>query len=74
MNESQEEVIPLTWDNEVVDRINISISPLTEYGLPWNRRGMVVQMPSREEDQGRFIEDLTSVFKRTLELIVKGEQ
>lgn len=68
-----EDILPINWgDRPFMQEIRILIVPLDEIGLPFDRRGVTVSIPSNPENRADFAKALGTKVEKTIKVILEG--
>lgn len=67
------EVLPPNWDLPIPTKLNIGITPLDEFGLPNNRRGIVTALPTKPECFEGFADAVAASVRTTIMHILEGK-
>lgn len=66
------DILPINWgDRPLMQEIRILIVPLDEIGLPFNRRGVTVSIPSNSENRADFAKALGTKVEKTIRVILE---
>lgn len=69
-----EGILPINWgDRPILQEIRVLIVPLDEIGLPFNRRGVTVSVPSDPENRADFAKALGTKVEKTVKMILDEE-
>lgn len=67
-----EDILPINWgDRPLMQEIRILIVPLDEIGLPFNRRGITVSIPSDAENRAGFAKTIGTKVEKTIRVILE---
>lgn len=67
-----DDILPINWgDRPVMQEIRILVVPLDEIGLPFDRRGVTVSIPSNLENRADFAKALGIKVEKTVKLILE---
>lgn len=67
------EILPSNWDMSMPIKLNIGITPIDEFGLPQNRRGIVTAMPTKPEQFEGFADAVAASVRTTIMHILEGK-
>lgn len=67
------EILPLNWEMSRPVKLNIGITPIDEFGLPVNRRGLVANMPTKPEHFAGFADEVAATVRATILHILEGK-
>lgn len=71
---TDEGILPINWgDRPILQEIRVLIVPLDEIGLPFNRRGVTVSVPSDPENRADFAKALGTTVEKTVKMILNEE-
>lgn len=73
MTEEIPEILPQNWDLALPTKLNIGVTPVDEFGLPQNRRGIETPMPARPEHFGGFADAVAASVRATIMHILEGK-
>lgn len=66
------EILPPNWDMTPPTKLNIGVTPIDEFGLPQNRRGIVTAMPTNVEHFAGFADAVAASVRATVMHILEG--
>lgn len=68
----ENDILPINWgDRPIMQEIRILVVPLDEIGLPFDRRGISVSIPSNPENRADFAKALGTKVEKTVKLILE---
>lgn len=69
---TNDDILPINWgDRPIMQEIRILVVPLDEIGLPFDRRGITVSIPSNSENRADFAKALGTKVEKTVKLILE---
>jgi len=66
MTEEIPAILPNDWEMPRFDRIAVSITPIDEFGLPQNRRGIRTPAPTDPKDYRKFADAIAETVRSTI--------
>lgn len=67
------EILPTNWDTPRPVKLNIGLTPIDEFGLPNDRRGIVTPMPTKPGHFAGFADAVAASVRTTIIHILEGK-
>ncbi|MEV5068880.1 hypothetical protein MRBLMI12_000436 [Microbacterium sp. LMI12-1-1.1] len=64
-------IMPTDWQSPP-HGIRIALSPLDEFDMPMDRRGIIARVPSNPRDHQKYAADIAESVRRTILFILTG--
>lgn len=67
------DLLPQNWESPIPAKLNVGVTPIDEFGLPVNRRGIVTPMPTNPEHFEGFADAVAASVRTTILHILEGK-